>query len=118
MLKHRADDAPPARPDRQTLLRRYMPEVLRVKGRVLLSMPETRGDEAEACFMQSVELSCRHAALAWELRTAVDLAASWTAGVRRPESARTLLAPVYDRLTEGFETADLRAAERLLPTLG
>jgi predicted ATPase len=80
-------------------------------------MPETRGDEAEACFMQSVELSRRQAALAWELRTAVDLAALWTPE-RRPESARRLLAPVYDRFTEGFETADLRAAERLLATLG
>jgi hypothetical protein len=27
-------------------------------------------------------------------------------------------APVYDRFTEGFETADLKAAERLLATLG
>jgi predicted ATPase len=116
MLKHRADDAPQARPERQTLLRRYMPEVLRVKGRLLFSVPEPRGGEAEACFMQSVELSRRQAALAWELRTAVDLAALWTAE-GRPESARPLLAPVLEQFVEGSDTADLPAAERLLATL-
>jgi hypothetical protein len=30
-----------------------MPELLRVKGSVLLSMPRPRADEAETCFMQS-----------------------------------------------------------------
>jgi len=29
-----------------------------------------------------------------------------------------LLPPVYERLTEGFATADLAAAKRLLATLG
>ena len=53
----------------------YAPELLRVKGGLLLSMPESSGNEAETCFTQSLELSRHQGARAWELRTAVDLAA-------------------------------------------
>ena len=34
------------------------------------------------------------------------------------ESARALLQPVFEQLVEGSDTADLKAAERLLATLG
>jgi predicted ATPase len=33
------------------------------------------------------------------------------------EQGRALLQPVYDRFTEGFDTADLRRAKALLDTL-
>jgi predicted ATPase len=35
----------------------------------------------------------------------------------RPEEARELLSPVYDRFTQGFDTADLHQARRLLEAL-
>ena len=35
----------------------------------------------------------------------------------RLSEARDLLAPVYDRFTEGFDTADLKEAKRLLDEL-
>jgi predicted ATPase len=95
----------------------HMPELLRVKGGVLLSMPRPRLDDAETCFTQSLEWGRRQAALAWELRTAIDLAALWTLRNRRDE-ARALLQPVFGRFVEGSDTADLKAAERLLATLG
>jgi predicted ATPase len=95
----------------------YMPELLRVKGSVLLLMPEPSYDDAEACLMQSLELSRRQGARAWELRTAIDLAAL-LAGRGRSESARELLQPVFEQFVEGSDTADLKAAERLLATLG
>lgn len=95
----------------------YAPELLRVKGGLLLSMPEPSGDEAETCFTQSLELSRHQGARAWELRTAVDLAALW-ADQGRTESARALLRPVFETFEEGSDTADLKAAERLLATLG
>ena len=94
-----------------------MPEALRVKGNLLLSMPEPMSDDAEICFMQSLELSRRQGARAWELRTAVDLAALW-ASLSRTDAALALLQPVYDQFIEGSETADLKAADRLLATLG
>jgi predicted ATPase/DNA-binding winged helix-turn-helix (wHTH) protein len=94
----------------------YVPELLRVKGRVLLSMREPDPRGAEICFMESFELSRRQGARAWELRTARDLA-KLLAERGDSESGRALLQPVYAGFSEGFETADLRAAEELLASL-
>jgi predicted ATPase len=93
-----------------------MPELLRVKGGILLAMPQPSSDDAETCLMQSLELSRRQGARAWELRTATDLAAL-LAGQGRSERGRALLQPVYEQFAEGFDTADLKAASDLLSTL-
>jgi tetratricopeptide (TPR) repeat protein len=95
----------------------YMPELLRVKGALLLSMPQRRSREAEKCLIQSLELSRRKGARAWELRTAIDLADLLVAQ-GRPERAQALLRPVFEQFVEGSDTADLKAAERLLASLG
>jgi hypothetical protein len=50
------------------------------------------------------------------LRTAVDLAALW-AGQGRVKEARALLHPVVEQFTDGRDTPDFEAAERLLTTL-
>jgi predicted ATPase len=94
----------------------YMPELLRVKGDLLLRMPGPHDDEAQMCFNQSLALSRSQGALSWELRTTTNLAALWRKQGRVDE-ARGLLAPVYGRFTEGFDTADLRAAKCLLDEL-
>jgi predicted ATPase/DNA-binding winged helix-turn-helix (wHTH) protein len=94
----------------------YVPELLRLKGSLLLSKPQPRGADAELCFVQSLQLSRQQGARAWELRTAIDLAALY-AGAAQVERGRALLEPVFGHFAEGFETADLRAAERLLATL-
>ena len=94
----------------------YVPELLRLRGRVLLSMRELDPREAEICFKESLELSRRQGARAWELRTAGDLA-KLLAERGESENGRTLLQPVYAGFSEGFETADLRAAEELLASL-
>jgi predicted ATPase/DNA-binding winged helix-turn-helix (wHTH) protein len=95
----------------------YMPEVLRVKGAIVLSMSSSNIDEAEHYFQQSLELSRKTGARAWELRTATDLAALMASRGDR-NAARALLQPVLGQFDEGFETADLQAAERLLATMG
>jgi predicted ATPase/DNA-binding winged helix-turn-helix (wHTH) protein len=95
----------------------YMPELLRVKGGVLLSIPQSNTDVAEMNFMQSLELSRRQCTRAWELRAAIDMAALF-AGRGQSERGRALLAPVFKQFSEGFHTTDLRAAERLLSGLG
>jgi predicted ATPase len=94
----------------------YMPELLRLKGGVLLTTPKRRVDDAEICFKKSLEISRRHGARAWELRTAADLAALW-AGQGRSADAQALLQPVFEQFGEGLDTEDLKAAERLLATL-
>ena len=95
----------------------YAPELLRVKGALLLSAPEPSGNEAETCFVQSLELSQRQGARAWELRTAVDLATLWT-NQKRTESARALLQPVFETFEQDSNTEDLKAAKHLLATWG
>jgi predicted ATPase len=93
----------------------HMAELLRVKGKVLLSMGRPSGD-AEMCFTQSLELCRRQGARAWELRTATDLAALW-ASLGGHDEARALLLPIFEQFTEGADTADLKGAQRLLATL-
>jgi predicted ATPase len=94
-----------------------MPELLRVKGNVLLSMPRPDPADAEAHFVRSLDLSRRQAARAWELRTASDLATLWAAQGRAGDG-RALLRPVFDSFAEGLDMADLVAAGRLLASLG
>ena len=45
----------------------------------------------------------------WELRAAMSMARLWCDQGKRDE-ARELLAPVYGRFTEGFDTLDLEEA--------
>ena len=52
-------------------------------------------------------------ALFWELRIALSLA-RLLRGQGRSADAVEILQPVYDRFTEGFDTADLREASSLL----
>jgi predicted ATPase/DNA-binding winged helix-turn-helix (wHTH) protein len=94
----------------------YMPELLRVKGNLLLLTPPPGRDDAEACFMQSLALCRKQGTRAWELRTATDLATLF-AGQGQPERGRALLQPVFEQFVEGFDTADLVAAKSLLSTL-
>ena len=94
----------------------YLPELLRVKGGVLLMLPEPRADDAEACFTQALELSRAQNALAWRLRIATDLASLRGRQGRIPE-ARELLLPILQQLTEGADTMDAKAAKRVLAAL-
>jgi predicted ATPase len=58
----------------------------------------------------------RQRALSWEIRTAISFA-RLQRDQRSVGEARDLLASVYCRFTEGFHTADLRSAKRLLDEL-
>jgi len=94
------------------------PELLRLKGELSLlqSVPAT-ADMAEALFRQALDLARQQGALSWELRAATSLARLLRhQGLHAYAIAR--LKPVYDRFTEGFDTADLIAAKRLLDELG
>lgn len=95
----------------------YMPELLRVKGDLVQSMPAAGADDPEMYFMRSLELSRLQGARAWELRAAIDLA-GLLAGRGRSADGRALLLPIVEQFAEGAATTDLQAAERLLTTLG
>jgi predicted ATPase len=93
-----------------------MPELLRMKAGLLRAMTPPRLEEAEACLMQSLELSRSQGALGWELHTATDLAVLLVGkGLRQP--AKEVLERAYGQFTEGFDTVDLKTAERLLEEL-
>jgi predicted ATPase len=70
---------------------------------------------AEECLRQALDGAGRDGTLAWGLRAAISLAR-----LRRDQGqagTRDLLASVYDPFTEGFGTADLREAKRLIDAL-
>ena len=86
------------------------PELLRLRGEL-----EARGGDlkaAEASFAASIALAEKQGALSWRLRTETSLARLR----RKQRRAKPLdgLAETYARFTEGFETADLKAARELL----
>jgi len=92
-------------------------EWLRVKGELLLLQGgSAQRAAAEGQFRHALDWARRQGALSWELRAATSLARLWR-DQGRTEDAQQLLAPVYDRFTEGFETADLRAAKALIDDL-
>ena len=94
-----------------------MAELLRVKGAlVLLECAHNCEHAAQDLFLQSLDWPRRQSALSWGLRAATSLSQLWHDRGRTKE-AFELLAPIHDRFTEGFETADLRAAKALVDRL-
>ena len=73
--------------------------------------------EAEACFHRALEVARRQQAKSLELRSATSLARLWQCQGKGAD-AREVLAPVYAWFTQGFDIADLRAAEASLRALG
>ncbi|MCA6117351.1 winged helix-turn-helix domain-containing protein [Bradyrhizobium sp. WSM 1738] len=93
------------------------PELLRIRGVVVLQRDVSHAaGKAEEDFLESIELARTQEALAWELRTTTSLAR-----LRRDQGrigeAYELLAPIYSRFTEGYETNDLTVAKVLLDEL-
>jgi predicted ATPase len=92
-------------------------ELLRIKGELLLLQGAPGASAAaEGHFRQALDWARRQGALSWELRAATSLA-RLLSDQGRSADATALLQPVYDRFTEGFDTADLKAAKALLDTL-
>ena len=99
------------RADRRTLANCRVPA--RQAELLLLQAADGAAAAAEDHFRQALDWARRQGALSWELRAATSLARLWY-DQGRPTEAMALLQPVYDRFTEGFETADLKAAKALL----
>jgi tetratricopeptide (TPR) repeat protein len=92
----------------------YVPELLRIKGEVLLRQSSNQAVQAvETCFARATDMAREQGALFWELRIAVSAARLRITQKNRAGAAQ-VLRPVYDRFTEGFETSDLKEARLLL----
>jgi predicted ATPase/DNA-binding winged helix-turn-helix (wHTH) protein len=93
----------------------YLPELLRLNGEVLQAA-SAPPPAVEQYFLRSLDLAHRQGALSWELRAATSLMRLYHRDGRQTQ-ARDILTSVYQRFTEGFETADLIDAKHLLGTL-
>jgi predicted ATPase len=93
-----------------------MAEVLRTKARLLQSTRRANFSKIEGMLLDSLEIARRQQARCWELRTSCDLSRLWQ---RRGQSKKAveLLQSLYDQFTEGFDTEDLREAQKLLRDL-
>ncbi|MCE7985121.1 MAG: hypothetical protein DYG89_28445 [Caldilinea sp. CFX5] len=93
----------------------YEAELHRLYGELLLTAGESAA-EAELSFRKALNIARDQQAKSLELRSAMSLARLWGQQGRRAE-AYTLLAEIYGWFTEGFDTADLQEAQRLLAAL-
>jgi DNA-binding SARP family transcriptional activator/predicted ATPase len=102
--------------------RYWLAELHRLRGELLLARVDTAQAaaeleaEAEAAFCRAICTSQAQEARMLELRAATSLARLWMHQGKR-EQARELLAGIYGWFTEGFDTPDLLAAQRLLTDL-
>jgi predicted ATPase len=95
-----------------------MAELVRVKGELLLLQGAPgAAAAAEDHFRRALDWARQQGALSWELRAATSLARLLRQDQRRSIDATAVLKPVYDRFTEGFDTADLIEAKRLIDAL-
>ncbi len=100
----------------QTECRYYDAEFHRIKGELLLGQATADEQQAEACFHDALKIARGQSAKSLELRTAMSLSRLWKKQGKKVE-ARQLLAGIYGWFTEGFDTADLKAAKALLDEL-
>jgi predicted ATPase len=83
-------------------------ELHRLRGELLLALPEPEPPRVEACFRRALTVAREQGAKLWELRAATNLARL------RKDEAEALLVPVLGWFTEGRGTPALEEAERLL----
>jgi TOMM system kinase/cyclase fusion protein len=99
----------------RTLVARFHePELLRLRGRLLLEQGDATG--AEESFRGALAMAERDGARAFALKAATDLSRLLSDSGTRDEAVAAL-APIYAQFTEGFDTKDLLDASALLRAL-
>jgi predicted ATPase len=96
--------------------RLYMSELLRIKAAALGSIEGADDLEAERLLLEAATWARGQGARAWELRVAIDLARLRIAQGRDAEALADL-EPALEGLSEGRNTADYRAARKMLEHL-
>ncbi len=97
----------------------WEPELYRLEGELTLRLagpqraPASDERRAEECFRQALEIAHGQSARLLELRAAVSLGRLWTSQGKRAE-ARQLVQERYDWFSEGFTTADLVDAAKMI----
>jgi predicted ATPase len=91
-------------------------ELHRRRGETIAQRPGSNGGDAEACLRRALAVARAQGAKMWELRAAISLARLWR-DQGKGARARSLLAPLHDWFSEGFDTPDLIDASALLDEL-
>jgi predicted ATPase len=96
-------------------------ELYRLKGELTLQQfnvqgPQSKVQDAEACFLKAVDIARKQQAKSLELRASVSLARLQRQQGKQAD-AREMLAEIYNWFTEGFDTKDLQEAKALLSEL-
>jgi hypothetical protein len=91
-----------------------LPELLRIKAKILAGREDHRA--ATRCLRDSIAKARAQHAISLELRSAITLT-GLLRGEGKIAEARRCVAGVFERFTEGFETADLKVARGLLKEL-
>ncbi len=94
----------------------FRAEFYRLKGDLLLAMSKANSAEAQFWYQQALNMAREVTAPMLELRAALRLSAAWREQ-GKAEEAHKCLSEAYAKLTEGFETADLKEARALLQYL-
>ena len=91
----------------------HLPALFLTKGLVFLSGESPENASAQECLEEAMMLAGQQSALSFELRAGLALGQLWIdrGQIRR---AHGLIAPVYNRFTEGFAMPDLILAKRML----
>jgi len=96
--------------------RLFEAELYRLKASALLMLGAPQA-ELEGLLEQALRTARSQNSQSLELRAASDLATLWM-GSGQSDRAFNLLSTCYSRFTQGFETVDLKNAEKLLASLG
>jgi hypothetical protein len=86
-------------------------EIMRLRARLTMRDPL----EAAVMLQEAIAKAKSQHARLWELRCAISLAQLWRD--QNSASAWNVLAPIYDRFTEGLQTPDVVSARHLLDEL-
>ncbi len=91
-------------------------ELHRIAGNLLLGYATIDVERSKAHYLRAIEVAREQHAASLDLRASTSLARLWAHGGER-QNAYDMLAPVYARFTEGFDTRDLVDAKELLDHL-
>ncbi len=91
-------------------------ELRRLYGELILADGSSATAQAEKEFLLAIDIARKQSARSLELRAVMSLARLWQKQGRAGE-ARARLSEIYGWFTEGFDTADLVAARKLLDEL-
>jgi predicted ATPase len=100
----------------RTDCRYYEAELHRLKGKLLVSQTVAEEEQAASNFQRAIDVARGQSARSLELRAVMSMSRLWQKQGKKAE-ARQLLAEIYGWFSEGFDTADLRAAKALIEEL-